>query len=167
MANIQVRSAGIRHRAFAEMAEVVAAVQQRAFERFLARGGEAGQELDDWLAAEREVIGWPVAELVEGTAAFEIELALGGFAARDIAVVAGRDRIVIRADTQRRPRGRAQQVLWSEFGRRAFARQVMVPSTIVPAQVRAHLTNGLLRVVAPKARVLPGAPCGPDVGHVA
>lgn len=30
------------------------AIRQRAFEIYLARGGESGHELDDWLRAERE-----------------------------------------------------------------------------------------------------------------
>ena len=32
-------------------------VAQRAYELYLARGGADGQELDDWLCAEREVRG--------------------------------------------------------------------------------------------------------------
>ena len=34
-------------------------LSQRAYERYLARGGEHGQDLDDWLAAERELPGQP------------------------------------------------------------------------------------------------------------
>jgi hypothetical protein len=30
-------------------------IRRRAYERYLARGGEPGWELDDWLAAEREL----------------------------------------------------------------------------------------------------------------
>lgn len=32
-------------------------IQQRAYEIYSARGGVPGQELDDWLQAERELIG--------------------------------------------------------------------------------------------------------------
>ena len=34
---------------------ITEAITQRAFELFLARGGEHGHDLDDWLQAEREV----------------------------------------------------------------------------------------------------------------
>jgi hypothetical protein len=34
-------------------------LSQRAYERYLARGGEHGQDLEDWLAAERELRGAP------------------------------------------------------------------------------------------------------------
>lgn len=32
-------------------------VRRRAYERYMARGGEGGSDMDDWLAAEREVRG--------------------------------------------------------------------------------------------------------------
>ena len=34
-----------------------ARIEQRAYEIYMARGGEAGRELDDWLSAERELNG--------------------------------------------------------------------------------------------------------------
>jgi Protein of unknown function (DUF2934) len=33
------------------------AIERRAFELFLARGGRHGHDLDDWLQAEREFLG--------------------------------------------------------------------------------------------------------------
>jgi len=32
-------------------------VEQRAYERFLARGGTHGSDVEDWLEAERDVLG--------------------------------------------------------------------------------------------------------------
>lgn len=33
-------------------------IEARAHEIYLARGSEPGHELDDWLQAEREIMGW-------------------------------------------------------------------------------------------------------------
>lgn len=33
-------------------------IEARAHEIYLTRGGEPGHELDDWLQAEREIMGW-------------------------------------------------------------------------------------------------------------
>lgn len=33
-------------------------IEARAHEIYLARGTEPGHELDDWLQAEREIMGW-------------------------------------------------------------------------------------------------------------
>jgi hypothetical protein len=32
-------------------------IRERAYEIYLSRGGEPGRELEDWLQAEREVVG--------------------------------------------------------------------------------------------------------------
>ena len=33
-------------------------IEARAHEIYVARGAEPGHELDDWLQAEREIMGW-------------------------------------------------------------------------------------------------------------
>lgn len=33
-------------------------IEARAHEIYIARGAEPGHELDDWLQAEREIMGW-------------------------------------------------------------------------------------------------------------
>jgi hypothetical protein len=33
-------------------------IEARVHELYLARGAETGHELDDWLQAEREIMGW-------------------------------------------------------------------------------------------------------------
>lgn len=33
-------------------------IETRAHEIYLSRGAEPGHELDDWLQAEREIMGW-------------------------------------------------------------------------------------------------------------
>jgi hypothetical protein len=38
------------------MASISREVELRAYERFVARGGAHGADLDDWLAAERELL---------------------------------------------------------------------------------------------------------------
>ncbi len=60
------------HPIFTELARRMESVRQRAFEMFAARGGEEGHDLDDWIAAEHEVLGWPAAELKEANGAFQV-----------------------------------------------------------------------------------------------
>jgi hypothetical protein len=54
-------------------------VRQRAFEVFEQRGGALGQELDDWLNAEAQLLAAAPAELVEGKKSLEIDVAVPGF----------------------------------------------------------------------------------------
>ena len=68
MSGIRIQRANDDERAlpvFSELAQRLDAVRQRAFELFATRGGTAGHELDDWIAAEHEVLGRPAAELKE------------------------------------------------------------------------------------------------------
>ena len=64
------------HPVFAELADRLDAVRLRAFDRFSKRGTQAGNDLDDWIAAEREVMGWPAAELTEHDGAYEVDITL-------------------------------------------------------------------------------------------
>ena len=50
---------------FRELERRMKAVRGRAFDLFTERGGLFGRELDDWLTAQREVLGWPAAKLKE------------------------------------------------------------------------------------------------------
>ena len=40
-------------------------VRRRAFELFERRGCGLGRDIEDWLKAEREVLGWPAVEMAE------------------------------------------------------------------------------------------------------
>jgi hypothetical protein len=50
---------------------IIEAIAKRAYELFLARGGQNGHDLDDWLQAERELLdaaGSQVRDIKGGTA---------------------------------------------------------------------------------------------------
>jgi len=81
---------------FKEMDQVVESIRARAFELFARRGFGGGHELEDWLAAEREIC-WPVSELVEQERAFTLDVALPGFEAGDIAVTASPNELIVHA----------------------------------------------------------------------
>ncbi|MEO7965884.1 MAG: DUF2934 domain-containing protein, partial [Gemmatimonadaceae bacterium] len=82
---------------FREMSERADAVRMRAHALFEERGGVHGHELDDWLTAEREVLGWPNAEFKESDNAYEVDVTLPGFAAADVEVTATPSEIVLHA----------------------------------------------------------------------
>jgi hypothetical protein len=44
---------------FDEIAKRFEEVERRAFDLFEKRGREVGHELEDWLNAEHELLGWP------------------------------------------------------------------------------------------------------------
>jgi HSP20 family molecular chaperone IbpA len=95
------------------------------FER---RGREFGYALDDWLKAEREILGqWSAAELKEKEGKYELEMTLPGFDPKEIQVTATPQEIIVHAETKHEKKAEEGKVVWSEFGSNSVYRG-FVPS---------------------------------------
>jgi HSP20 family molecular chaperone IbpA len=101
---------------FEEIARRFEAVQRRAFDLFEKRGRELGHELEDWLKAERELMGCPAAELAKKNGAYELQITLPGFEAKDIEVTAMPRELIVHATTEEEKRTEKGNVMWTEFG---------------------------------------------------
>ena len=135
---------------FEEVDKRLEAVERRAFELFEKRGRELGHELEDWVKAEHELLGWPAAELAEKNGAYELEITLPGFEAKDVEVTASPSEVIIHAASEREKKTQKENVLWTEFGSNDVYRRFEVPNAINVDQVTAKLDNGILKVSAPK-----------------
>lgn len=154
MPNIRVQRAADGERdlpVFTELDRRMDAVRQRAFERFAERGGQSGHELDDWIAAEHEVLGWPAAAFKEANGAFEVDVTLPGFSAKEVEVTATPSELIVHAASTHEQSGGDDAVIWSEFGAQEVYRRFGFPRAIDAQQVSARLENGILTVRAPKA----------------
>jgi len=163
-ANVVVHkpASGGKFALFEEIGNRVEDVRRRAFELFQRRSAESGDPLDDWLRAEREVMGWAATELIETDTAYQAEVALPGFDARDVHVIVTPAEIIVRAFRQDANQGAEKSVLWSEFNSRDLYRSLAPPEPalkpIDPEKTTATIEHGLLRIVAPKAVAKPEAP---------
>lgn len=137
---------------FEEIAKRVEAVQRRAFDLFEKRGRELGHDLEDWLKAENELLGWPGGELTEKDGAYQIEVALPGFAAKDVEVTATPGEIIVHAATKEEKKTEKENVLWTEFGSNDVYRRFGLPNEINIDKVAANLEDGLLRITARRAQ---------------
>ena len=130
---------------FEELEEFADRIRVRAYNLFKGRGFDTGHDLDDWLAAERE-IGWPAAELVEENDEFEIRIALAGFEPDDVVITATPDEIIVKAaHEEKKPEDDDARVHWSEFRSNVVYRHITLPSPIVVDKVEASLKRGMLR----------------------
>lgn len=136
---------------FDEIAKRFDAVRNRAFELFETRGCEIGNGLDDWLKAEREILGSPIAELAEKDSAYELQVALPGFDVKDVQVTATPAEIIIHAASNQEKKTEKENLLWTEFASSDVYRQVQIPNPIDADKTTATLEKGLLRITAPKA----------------
>jgi len=136
---------------FEEIRQRFEDVRRRAFELFQNRTGEPADPAEDWLKAEREIMGWAATELTEKDGAYEAEVALPGFDARDVRVTATPTEIVVRAFHKDEKRKEEKDIVWTEFGSRDLFRRLEPPGPINAGKTTAMIEKGLLRIVAPKA----------------
>jgi HSP20 family protein len=126
-------------------------IKQRAFELFEKRGGANGNAVQDWLAAEREVVFAPAAELLELEGSFEIQAAVPGFGADQLTITVLPACIVIQGIAETPQEQRDAIVRISELSHCALLRRIMLPCRIDTDQVYASLRNGMLKIFLKKA----------------
>lgn len=136
---------------FREISDRLEAVRQKAFELFQERGGERGHELEDWIAAEHAVMGWPAAELKDKKTAYEVEVTLPGFTAKEVEVTATPREIIVHAAAYHEKKGEEDKVIWSEYGSNDVYRRFELPESVNADRVTAQLENGIPHVMAPKS----------------
>jgi len=146
---------------FSELSRRMDAVREKAFERFLNRGATMGSDLDDWIAAEEEVMGWPAAELKERDGTYEVDITLPGYTDKEVEVTATPSELIVHAATKHEASGEDARVVWSEFGSNDVYRRFGFPSAVDAAKVSAELDHGILKVVAPKRQLQDEAPAKP------
>lgn len=137
---------------YEDFARRMDAVRQRAFELFERRGFVPGRELDDWVSAEHDLLGWPSAELRERDSEYEIDMTLPGFTPADVEVTAMPGEVLVHACAEQRKTSGDEKVLWSEFTTNEVFRRFALPQGIEPARVTAQLNDGFLRVHVPRKR---------------
>jgi HSP20 family molecular chaperone IbpA len=82
-----------------ELEAIQRQITERAFDIFNRRGAVLGRSLDDWLAAERDVVWRPPVEISEQDDEFLVEAALAGVDAKQPDVQVTPDELLIRSET--------------------------------------------------------------------
>ena len=133
----------------AELESTAALVRERAFDYYQRRGGNGGNDLEDWLRAEREVIWTPKAEMAENDENVTLRVDAAGLEARNLRVKVTPNSILIRADAGHHHDESNGKVCFCEFGEKLF-RQFALPKAIDVDHVSATFDKGILQIVAKK-----------------
>jgi HSP20 family protein len=126
-------------------------VMKRAYDIFRGNGSIFGNDLDNWLTAERELVWKPAIELTEKNNQFEIKVAVAGIDPKDINVEVTPDDLLVKGETKTEKTEEKGQVHTSEFQAGSLFRSVHLPKKIDPNKVTAEIKNGLLTIIAPVA----------------
>ena len=133
----------------AENEQVQARIRQRAYEISLSRG-QAGREMEHWLAAESEIISVPPVELTEKEGAFLVRVPVAGVDPEDIEILTTPDQLLIKAGSHRH--GTEFTVIHvCEFNAAPLFRCLKFPETVDTKSFKVQSQNGLLTITASKA----------------
>ncbi len=129
------------------MKSVHAEIRQRAFQR---EDGE-GHELENWLAAERDVIYSPPCILAESHDEIHIQAAVPLVNPKTLQVDIMPESITIEGRMLTTKGRRGERIHLREFGGEQLLRQFDLPARIDPKCAKATLENGVLYITAKKA----------------
>lgn len=136
---------------FDEIAQLQERIREHAFKLFQDRGHH-GNDLADWLEAEREVCG-SVSELIEEENRYLLKIALAGFEPEDIKITATPREIIVKASAQsseENDESDDSSVRWSDFQSTDIYRHVELPVEVDVDQIAAKFERGILTIEAPK-----------------
>jgi len=126
-------------------------IRDRAFNLSRLRGTSNGQELNDWLQAERDLTLAAEADLTEKDSTYLLSVALPGLSDKEIEVSALPDSLVVRAESTHSHETHEGRVHFCEFSEKSLCRRFDLPEPIDVDNVTAHFDKGILRVTAKKA----------------
>ncbi len=136
---------------WAETRQSLENIRGRAWDRFQSRGRMVGHDWDDWLRAEREAVWKPEAEMFENPRDLVVRVAVPGFDAKSLQIIASPRALLIQGLETHRHEGLESRLHFCEFGHRLF-RLFDLPARIDPNTVCATLDKGILEIVAGIAR---------------
>jgi HSP20 family molecular chaperone IbpA len=134
-----------------ETERVRESIMSRAFEIFERKGPEFGTDLENWLAAERELVRAPQVRIRRRNGSYVVEADIAGVDPENLAVQVTSDELLISAETHAEHEEAYGEVCYSEFSSGDVFRRVTFPASVDPMGAAAVYENGLLTVTAPVA----------------
>jgi HSP20 family protein len=129
---------------------VMESIRKRAFELFEGRNSTDGQDVEDWLKAERDVVWWPASELVENDKEVIARVEVPGSDAKEIEISVLPDALIVQAASRHREERKNGNVCFSEFSEKELFRLFPLPAAVDVEKVSAFLDKGILTITAPK-----------------
>lgn len=120
----------------ADTGELTEQIRRLAFHLFESRGGSDGRDVDDWLAAERDLVLKPEWNVVERDGKFEIRMPARGYEAGDIHVTSGPAWLAVKAASS------------SKSGNKTLLGTIDLPEPIDADRTIARLDHGILYITA-------------------
>jgi HSP20 family molecular chaperone IbpA len=136
-----------------EIEQIHATIRRKAHEISEHRRAWLSSDLDDWLAAERQVLCVPACELLDDGRRYLLRAAIPGLKPEQIRVTALPHMIILEGEARTIARKQTDGVVFSEFNQEKVLRRLDVSDKIDVEKVEAQLEDGILEVIAAKLPV--------------
>lgn len=136
---------------FEQIKETAQTVAHRAFELFEKRGREFGNDLEDWLRAESELVRRVPIEVKETDKNLEIRAEIPGFKAEELKIFVEPKQLTISGETEQPSEEKKEDTLYSEWHSRKVFRAFDLPREVKTEDAHATLKDGILSLTLPKA----------------
>ena len=124
---------------------------RRAYEIFESNGHSIGEDLANWLRAERELFHVVHIDLSETPEKFSVRAEIPGFAASELETYIEGRRVTISGKREKREEQKDSKRIYSEFCSDQVLRAVELPSDVNAKDATATLKDGILELQIPKA----------------
>lgn len=126
-------------------------IARRAFEMFERNGRPFGNDLEDWLQAESELLHPVHIEMAESDDGLHVEAEVPGFGPKELEVRVEPRRLTITGKRESKEERKTKKTIYKEQCSDEILRVVDLPAEINTEKMKATLENGVLRLEMPKA----------------
>lgn len=136
---------------FEQIKETAQTIAHRAFELFEKRGREFGNDLEDWLRAESELVRRVPIEVRETDDTLEIRAEIPGFKPEELKIFVEPKQLTISGETEQSSEEKNDDTLYSEWRSQKVFRAFDLPREVKTDDAQATLKDGILSLTLPKA----------------
>ena len=158
MSRISVKTVNSPRRILNHLAQLMKSVHEQIRARACQQEHGEGYELEDWLAAERDVLYSPPCVLTETQDEIHLQAAVPRVDAKSLQVDVMPHSITIEGRMLKTKARRGEKIHLREFGREQLLRQLDLPARINPKYAKATLENGVLNITAKRAAMTRASP---------
>ncbi|HKQ88191.1 MAG TPA: Hsp20/alpha crystallin family protein, partial [Candidatus Acidoferrales bacterium] len=126
-------------------------IARRAFEIFEGNGGALGHELDNWFAAEAELLHPVKISISETEDALTVQAEVPGFSEKDLEIRVEPTQLTITGKRETTAKWEKAKTLYQEYRSDEILRVVDLPAEVDNERVTTTLKNGMLEFQMPKA----------------
>ena len=131
--------------------QVYDSIARRAFEIFDANGRWFGNELENWVLAESEILHPVHLELAESDDSLTVRAEVPGFSTKEVEINVEPRRLTITGKHEAKEEGKKGKTIYSERCAKEILRIIDLPAEVDSSKVTAILKDGILSIELPKA----------------